>query len=330
MSLQTYTLNLGGWLHLAAKDDVTTLPVEGLVHNSGTYQIEKQGLAGVATKSTVSGDWLETDNGGYQIRLTSLAGGLPGDGVSNDTDTLGTHQLHATINGTTVMIPYAVVAAGGGGGASAADIADAVCDELLSGHVVSGSVAAALTAVKAKTDALTPANLDVAVSTRLASGTVASDLTAVKAKTDALTPANLDVAVSTRLASGTVAADVTAVKAKTDALPSDPADQSVVIAATDAILTAVGTKASQASLDTVAGGLLKLLALGGDNVVIDAIVDPGTGATSIRQRGYNSSANADAAYASSPSGGTTGLVYTFTHAAEYSGDSLTKSKRTTS
>ena len=39
--------------------------------------------------------------------------------------------------------------------------------------------------------------------------------------------------------------------AKTNNLPSDPADQSVIIAATDAILTAVGTRSSQTSVDTV-------------------------------------------------------------------------------
>jgi hypothetical protein len=46
-------------------------------------------------------------------------------------------------------------------------------------------------------------------------------------------------------------ASITAVKAKTDNLPSDPADQSIIVAATDAILTAVGTRSSQTSVDTI-------------------------------------------------------------------------------
>jgi hypothetical protein len=46
-------------------------------------------------------------------------------------------------------------------------------------------------------------------------------------------------------------ASVDAVAAKTTNLPSDPADQSLIIAATDAIVTAVGTRASQASVDDV-------------------------------------------------------------------------------
>jgi len=46
-------------------------------------------------------------------------------------------------------------------------------------------------------------------------------------------------------------ADQTAIKAKTDNLPSDPADQSVIIAATDAILTAVATRSTQTSVDAI-------------------------------------------------------------------------------
>lgn len=42
----------------------------------------------------------------------------------------------------------------GGGGETAEDIADAVLDELLSGHAVSGSLGAAVTAIKNKTDGL--------------------------------------------------------------------------------------------------------------------------------------------------------------------------------
>jgi hypothetical protein len=319
MSLRTYTQNLGGWLPLPPFfDDSTELPVTGLAHNAAAFEVEKEGQAGVLTKSTVSGDWLEGDNGSYQLRLTSLAGGLPGDGVANDTDTLGTHVLHSTINGKTVMVEYCVVAAGGGGGGpSAADIADAVLDEVVSGHVGAGSLGAVIAGVATKTDPLPSDPADASV--------VAGLIAGVDAKVDIL-DTNVD-AINARL-------------------PSDPADHSLVIDATTAILSAVGTKASQtsvddvatavggkasqASLDTAAGNLLRLLALSGDNVVIDSIVDPDTGTASIRQRGYNSSANADAAYASSPAGGTTGLVYTFTHAAVKADGALTKSKRTTS
>lgn len=47
--------------------------------------------------------------------------------------------------------------------------------------------------------------------------------------------------------------DTAAIKAKTDNLPSDPADHSVVIAATDAILSAVGDVPTNAELTTALG-----------------------------------------------------------------------------
>jgi hypothetical protein len=47
--------------------------------------------------------------------------------------------------------------------------------------------------------------------------------------------------------------DITAIKAKTDNLPSDPADQSLIVAATDAILTAVGDVPTNAELTAALG-----------------------------------------------------------------------------
>jgi len=52
---------------------------------------------------------------------------------------------------------------------------------------------------------------------------------------------------------GLTASDVAAIKAKTDNLPNDPADHSIVIAATDAILTAVGDVPTNAELATALG-----------------------------------------------------------------------------
>lgn len=52
---------------------------------------------------------------------------------------------------------------------------------------------------------------------------------------------------------GLTASDVGAIKAKTDNLPSDPADASIVAAATDAILTAVGDVPTNAELATALG-----------------------------------------------------------------------------
>jgi len=99
-------------------------------------------------------------------------------------------------------------------------------------------------------------NLDATVSSRLApSGTLATVTTltnaptvptpaqiATQVRTELATElARVDAAVSTRLASASYTApansDVAAIKAKTDNLPSDPADQSLVVAAITAIPT---------------------------------------------------------------------------------------------
>lgn len=52
---------------------------------------------------------------------------------------------------------------------------------------------------------------------------------------------------------GLTASDVAAIKAKTDNLPSDPADQSLIIAATDALATLIGDVPTNAELATALG-----------------------------------------------------------------------------
>ena len=68
--------------------------------------------------------------------------------------------------------------------------------------------------------------------------------------------ANIDVATSTRLASADYTApdntDIAAIKAKTDNLPSDPADESLVIAATDAIMSRLGDPAGASTAADIA------------------------------------------------------------------------------
>jgi hypothetical protein len=117
---------------------------------------------------------------------------------------------------------------------SAATIADAVWDETLSGHATGGSAGAALTGAGSAGDPWS-ASLPGAYGSGTA-GKIIGD--------------NIDAAISSRLASvGYTAPDnssVTAIKAKTDNLPSDPADQSLVIAATDALSTAIGTRLAAA------------------------------------------------------------------------------------
>jgi hypothetical protein len=72
-------------------------------------------------------------------------------------------------------------------------------------------------------------------------GLAANVITAAATAADFTTEVTAALATSAALTS--VAGDVTAVKAKTDNLPTDPADESLIIAATDAIMTRVGAPA---------------------------------------------------------------------------------------
>jgi galactitol-specific phosphotransferase system IIB component len=72
-------------------------------------------------------------------------------------------------------------------------------------------------------------------------GLAANVITAAATAADFTTEVTAALATSAALTS--VAGDVTAVKAKTDNLPTDPADQSLIIAATNALAALLGTPA---------------------------------------------------------------------------------------
>lgn len=69
----------------------------------------------------------------------------------------------------------------------------------------------------------------------------ANVMTAAAAATDLTT--ELQSGLATAAAVTSVASDLTTVKAKTDNLPTDPADQSLIIAATDAVMSRLGAPA---------------------------------------------------------------------------------------
>jgi hypothetical protein len=113
---------------------------------------------------------------------------------------------------------------------------------------------------------LTTANLDTQISniqsdtndiqTRLPaaleSGRIAAALdSAARVKLDGTQPDYAPLKASDYTAPAN--SDITAIKAKTDNLPSDPADQSLIVAATDAILTAVGDVPTNAELTAALG-----------------------------------------------------------------------------
>ena len=147
------------------------------------------------------------------------------------------------------------------GGITAASIAP---DAIGASELAADAVTEIATGVWAATTRLLTAGTNIV----LAKGTGVTgfnDLSAAQVNTEAdtaladvgVTPTvtgRIDAAISTRLAGGSYVspdnAGIAAVKAKTDNLPSDPADQSLVIAATDAIMTAVGDVPTNAELAT--------------------------------------------------------------------------------
>jgi hypothetical protein len=132
--------------------------------------------------------------------------------------------------------------------------------------------------------ALIGGRMDVSV------GAMASDvLTAAALNANAVTEIQTGLATAAALA--TVDSVVDAIQAKTDNLPSDPADASVIVSATDAILTAVGgvqTTADSILDDTGTAGVVvatasktgyRLSATGVDDI-LDEVVE---GTTTLRQ-----------------------------------------------
>jgi len=157
-----------------------------------------------------------------------------------------------------------------------AEIADQVWDELLSGHVVSGSAGEALAAANAPSAAaVADAVWDEALAGHVSAGSTGEALNAAGGEGDPWITAlpgaysagsagyilgtNLNATVSSRASQTSVDTvddfldtEVAAIKAKTDNLPTDPADQSAVEAA---ITAATSPLATAANLATVAGYL---------------------------------------------------------------------------
>jgi hypothetical protein len=132
--------------------------------------------------------------------------------------------------------------------AAALAVVDGIADDILLDTAEIGAAGAGLTALATQASVN-----DIPTNAELAARTLAA----------------ADYATATNLATVDTVAD--AIKAKTDNLPSDPADQSVIIAATDAVLAAIGALAS-------AGAIA--------DAVLDEAVD---GATTLREslRLYN-------------------------------------------
>lgn len=128
-------------------------------------------------------------------------------------------------------------------------------------------------------------DLDATISSRAAAATALSTADYSSARAAKLD--DLDAAISTRAAASALAtaqAAITAIKANTDNLPSDPADESLIISATNAIMTAVGliptTPALAADLTTLQGDVTDLssrlpAALDGDGNIVASLSTDG-------------------------------------------------------
>jgi hypothetical protein len=238
----------------AAADAAGGLPVS----DAGGLDLDARLDAAVSSRATsTQATNIETDTQDIQTRLpAALSGGRMDSHIGSIADAVLTAAKFAagafdavwSVAARLLTAGTNIVLAKGTGVTGFNDptvgaIADQVWDEAIAGHLGAGSTGAALNAAGSAGDPWTTPlpgaygagtagkiigdNLDAAVSSRAS----AAGLTTVEGKVD------------------TVDTVVDAIKVKTDALPTDPADQSLIIAATDAIVTAVGTRASQVSVD---------------------------------------------------------------------------------
>jgi hypothetical protein len=208
--------------------------VTGVAFNDGllAFILQKAGAAPAAKPALIAGDWVETGKGFYQVRLTAA-----------DLSTSGTFTLVATYNSVSFAVDFRVLAN---------DLADAYARlGAPAGASLAADVATRAPASTAVSSAdLTPTraakldDLDAAITTRAAAATAVSSADYTPARAVKLD--DLDATISSRLAAaaytapdnaGIAALGVVdaAIQAKTDGLPSDPADQSLLIAAIGAL-----------------------------------------------------------------------------------------------
>lgn len=208
-----------------------------------TIKASKDGGAFATITPTVT----ELESGWYSLALTTT-----------HTNTLGDLALHVTASGAdpsdlvaqVVLELPGVVASIANNAITSAAINDGA---ITNAKVADGLISAAKIAADAITDAKVAADVTIASVTG-AVGSVTGNVGG-------------NVTGSVGSVTGLTASDVAAIKGKTDNLPSDPADQSLIIAATDALVTlANGIKAKTDNLPNAAivhtGG--KLWALDGD------------------------------------------------------------------
>lgn len=203
----------------------------------GDFKVSKNGAAPGALDGSATATHRHT--GHYSLALTA-----------NDLDTVGTAQI--TIDDTTnscstldiqvveEVIFDAIYAASANAFAGAAGATTLGSGAITAAVVATGAIDADAIATDAITDAKVAADVTIASVTGAVGsvtgnvgGSVGSVIGAVGSVTG-LTASNLDAAVSSRMATYAQPAGFLAAT-----FPTDPADQSIIIAATDAIIAAV-------------------------------------------------------------------------------------------
>ncbi len=289
ISLTTTHTNTLGDLTIKGHDNATHLPVwmHFTVLPANSFDALVSG-SGVGMRSDVQG-WLGsavaavTNAGVPEVDITHIAGAA----VSTSTAQLGVNAVQA---GGTAWGSGAITAASIATGAIDADaIADNAIDSgaiatgaITAGKFAAGAIDAAAVAADAGTEIATAVWASAARTlTALDEDSTTLDLDATIRGAVGMASANLDtqigdlptnaeLATALGTADDAVLAQIALVKAKTDNLPTDPADQSLIIAATDAIIAAVGDVPTNAELATALGTA--------DDAVLTAIGDLPTNA----------------------------------------------------
>ncbi|MEH6474467.1 MAG: hypothetical protein V7727_02205 [Sneathiella sp.] len=145
-------------------------------------------------------------------------------------------------------------------------LADSVLDEALSGHATAGTLGKAVTDIEADTNELQTDNIPGALAA------IDALIDAIKAVTDVVPDSGALTSLATAAALGTVDTNVDAIKVSTDNLPSDPADQSLLIDATTAIITAIEALNNLSSADILGAALTESYAAKGADGTLTQIL----------------------------------------------------------
>jgi hypothetical protein len=245
-----------------------------IIANTGVGQVRLiTAYNGTSKACTVHRNWATTPDNTSQYAILA-AGDIYGVVLA---DTLTTYTGDTPQTGDA----YAVVNSGTHGNAALKTLIDAISSYLSTNL---GLLGANLSAIPKTGFKLASDGLAAVVSWAVAiTGNITGNLSGSVGSVTGLTVANLDVAVSTRMATY---AQPTGFLAAT--FPSDPADQSLIVDATNALATLIGDVPTNAELTTALGTSddAMLAAIAAVDTVVDQILallnddaaEPGTGA----------------------------------------------------